>query len=274
MKVLQKNTHAIENLLQHRLLWRASDALQTAEDVAVISTGYQLFDHQLHCGGWPLAQLIECLPQNLIRLGMGVFLPALKKLQAIFGEHWPVILIDPPCTPYLAGWPLSQSTNIWLLNPRTIQEKIWLAETALANNCSLAIFIWLDEKNIPAAQIRKLQLAATKHNGLSIIFRQPHAASQRSAASLRFEINTSQAKNLSVKKNSYQNNNKTNLEINILKQPNSWGGQRFCLPWHSRLQRPYTPAKNWPVYNPEESSYTFELDEKMLDNSTAPPRYS
>ena len=282
MKTQQDSEKNIDSLVRRRLLWRGGEALQAGAlqgKLPVISTGEKQLDRQLHCGGWPLSQLIECLPKNNMLIGAGVFLPGLKNLQALFGHHWPVILLDPPAMPYLESWPLHPETPVWILKPKNLQEKIWLAENTLQSNCSLCTLIWLPENNLPATQIRKLQLAATKNRGLSIVFRNQQSRTQASAASLRFEtmLCASGKKNIKANLVNIKTGSadiKTSLAIDILKQPNGWGGQRCLLPWHSRLQRPRLHASEWPVYIPEEHSIANWSDQAPSHTRTRTQQYS
>lgn len=276
MKTTSPPNKTLDLLRQRRLLWQGSDALKSPKDIAVINTGQNLLDQQLHCGGWPLAQLIECIPHNGMHMGAGIFLPALKNLQKNFGHTWPVILLDPPFMPYLAGWSLHPQTPIWVVKTKTIQEKIWLAENALQSNCSLCTLIWLPEKTLAATQIRKLKLAATRNNGLSIIFRDQQTLVQASSTSLRFEIKLC-TQEAARKKTVNRDSNKllqTYLAVHILKQPLGWGGQRCMLPWHSRLQRPRLAVNEWPVYKPAEHSSSLWPDREQSENYAHAPYYS
>jgi len=235
----------INQLLEKGTLWRASGAqahtTPHAQNKPFISTGFPSVDALLHYRGWPLGQLIECLLPSCTQTLLTPFLPSIQHNPASkknSSEKKPstIILINPPHTPYQYGWEKSWPLNIYVISTKKLNNTLWACEQALRNNCSKSIFIWLPEKNIPFAQLRKLQLAASCNKQMLVAFRPQALAQQSSPAALRIKVTP------------IQHQKKTALQLHILKQPGCWGGQKTIIHWHSTLQNSFLPAKNWPVY--------------------------
>ena len=289
-----EKTEPIEKLLESNLLWRGSDTYSSNTYAShsqhetsgsdgsdyYIKTGYSQLDQQLHRQGWPKGHLIECLQDHAAGPGVNLFMPALRNLQnqviksrlshsrtaKAENQLLPIVLINPPLIPYLAGWQLPDTTPLWLVQPENIKETFWVAEQVLRSNACLATLIWLDRgtrritglkkgrkqtnnQTTPysATQLRKLQLAACNGNGLNIVFRHTKAKEQPSPATLRFTSTLLAGIKSTAPRSS--------LSISILKQPGGWGGQQCMLPWHSQLQRKPLPIEQWPVHKPQASPH-------------------
>lgn len=252
--IQNKSGKALEALLQHPKLWRASNTLQrvsgassAAHAVDVLDTGYRQLNEALYSGGWPLGNLLECL-SPLTRAGIGqgplqLFLPALQN-----PAQRPVVLVSPPHIPFLPGWPLLHGNGehaklppLWVVTPADNKQLLWASEQILQSNSASAVFIWLEQpRQLRSVYLRKLQLAARQGEALAVLFRGADALQQPSPAPLRLLIEpVASAQGMQ-------------LEVTIAKQPGGWGGQQTRIAWHSRLQRPVMPAARWPVHRPAE----------------------
>lgn len=255
-----RKKEAIAKLLESQSIWQGGESWRHSENQKTIKTGYPVFDKCLHYNGWPRKQLIECLQPNQASSGLNLFLPSLYELQQQVDQKTlidhPIVLINPPYIPYIAGWRLKKAAQLWLIKTETFAETIWTAEQILQSNACLATFIWLldtqskqthKEKAQHIPQLRKLQLAANNSHGLTVLFRNRHAMRESSPAKLRVALNIKPSKkSIGILKPSQ-------LNIHILKQPGGWGGQTCEIPWHSRLQQKKIPAQKWPVFNPQKS---------------------
>ncbi|MBT8138882.1 MAG: hypothetical protein KJP25_03870 [Gammaproteobacteria bacterium] len=274
---------ALEALLQHPGLWRASNTLHARNAAGnVLGTGFRQLNNLLHAGGWPIGNVVECLSplakipcnshgasQGISQGALQLFLPALQQ-HAPSGK--PVVLVAPPHIPYLPGWPINATNDtgmpaLWVVAPPDAASLLWSAEQILQSNSASAVFIWLEQstvrqsflQNVQAKQtrprlnstaLRKLQLAARQSESLVVVFREAGALQQPSPAPLRLLVKPVAIARGAQAAHGAQQTKDTQLEVHIAKQPGGWGGQQTRVSWHSRLQRPVMPAANWPVYQP------------------------
>lgn len=225
----------IERLIDESLagkIWRGSTGkkTKTANKSKVISTGYQTLDKQLHDGGWPLETTTEF---GLSQSGIGelrLLMPALKELQTRQNELAQaanIIWIAPPFLPFAPAL-IKQHIDIQQLSivqTNSMQDTLWATEQALLAECCVAVLSWTGRYNLGVRELRRLQLAAEKSNTWNVLFRHSDCLKQSSSCGLR----------LHLKSNTY-----SQLEINILKQPQGWGGQHCTLslqPHYENWQR-------------------------------------
>ena len=149
-------------------------------------------------------------------------------------------LVAPPYMPCLRRWQQQAGTNLqlWLVNPPGLTEQLWAAEQILLGNSASALAIWLNESGIRPIALRKLQLAASQSDCLVFLMREPQAAQHSSPAPLRFTLGTAYRQQ------------RSHLQLQILKQPGNWAGQCINLPWYSHWQGSSLSARQWPVYQP------------------------
>ncbi|MCE2030338.1 translesion DNA synthesis-associated protein ImuA [Sessilibacter corallicola] len=171
----------LADVLSRKDVWRGQ-RLDTA--ARVISSGYPVLDQMLQGQGWPIAELIDVTqPAN----GHGewhLLSPTLANLSQKSGY---ILLFNPPAMPYGPG--LEQQG----IDPRKIrvikstQQDVALSALVdmLQAQCSLAVLAWENNFHWRYAQLRKLQIAATHGDALSICFRKNTTARVQSPAPLR-----------------------------------------------------------------------------------------
>ncbi len=146
---------ALSMLLNSKNIWQGGESWKQEEQQRTISTGYQALDRCLHDKGWPRKQLIECLQARQSSPGIDLLMPGLHKLQQQLDQQalakQPIVLINPPHIPYLAGWQLEESARLWIIKTENLAETIWAAEQALQSNACLATLIWLFQPQLDRA---------------------------------------------------------------------------------------------------------------------------
>lgn len=152
-----------------------------------LSSGYSTLDAELQHGGWARGSSIEMLSDGCGLGSMGLFLPAMEALST--EGRWQVF-IAPPFTPYA---PLLEARGIdteqiLLVHPKSREDLLWATEQALRSTTSSAVFSWLGAHNYSYGELRKLQLAATGSDSLSVLFRPLDAAHNHAPASLRLQM--------------------------------------------------------------------------------------
>ena len=234
----------IEQLLQHPAIWQVSQQ-HHSQQPAVVDTGFKPLNSALQHGGWPLGQLIECIGQShseatLITAALAGLQRAHSAQATLTDRQQPVALVAPPYTPCLRRWQQQAGTTLqlWLVSPPGLAEQLWAAEQILLGNCASALAIWLREPGIRPIALRKLQLAASQSDSLVFLMREPEAARHSSPAPLRFTLGTGHRQQ------------RSQLQLHILKQPGNWAGQCINLPWYSHWQTASPSARHWPVYQP------------------------
>lgn len=153
-----------------------------------LSTGYTTLDAALRGRGWPLGNTIELLSDASGMGAMGLFLPAMASLSAQ-QRQW-LVFIAPPFIPYA---PLLEARGIdtrqvLLVHPRNREDLLWSTEQALRSSTCGAVFSWLGNADYRYSELRKLQLAATGGNSLSVLFRATQAGRQHAPAALRLQM--------------------------------------------------------------------------------------
>lgn len=152
-----------------------------------LPTGFASLDSALSQGGWPLGGSIEILSDASGMGAMGLFLPVMEALSR--RQRWQ-LFIAPPFIPYAPllkarGIDISQ---VLLVRPRSQEELLWSTELALRSGTCSAIFSWLGSDNCSYSALRKLQLAASASDTLSVLFRANAAAHEHTPASLRLQM--------------------------------------------------------------------------------------
>ncbi|MDA0693011.1 MAG: translesion DNA synthesis-associated protein ImuA [Proteobacteria bacterium] len=150
------------------------------------STGYPTLDAVLTGGGWPLGNTIEMLSDSYGLGAMGTFLPIMRTLSE--RDQWQAF-INPPCTPYA---PLLEARDIpteqvLIVHTASKKDILWSTEQAIKHNTCATVFAWLGEHQYSYAELRKLQLAATEHDNLIVLFRPLKAAQDHAPACLRLK---------------------------------------------------------------------------------------
>jgi len=171
-------------------VWRA-DELGRA-DVPTLPTGHAALDVQLPGGGWPVGALTEILQARPEASVWPLLLPALARAVARHPHaRAPVVLIGAlhePFGPALAAAGVPVQALLWV-RAQGVAERLWACEQALRCADVAAVLAWLPQARV--AELRRLQLAAARHEGLLFVFRPEAAAHGASPARLRLRVATS-----------------------------------------------------------------------------------
>jgi cell division inhibitor SulA/protein ImuA len=169
--------------VSHPALWRGSElGCVTSESYA---TGFAALDAELPGGGWPSAALVEILPAHE---GIGELRILGHTLARLSNEGRLLAWIAPPYLPYAPALQAAgiDLTTLLFIKTRSLRETLWAAEQALRSQACGAVLAWLDAVAYP--QLRRLQLAAESHRGITILFRPPRIASTTTPAALRLSL--------------------------------------------------------------------------------------
>lgn len=219
-------------------IWRGKEARGSKNrkhTASVLTTGYKELDHQLYEGGWPLHTSTEL---GLSEPGIGelrLLTPALRELQRSMQNN--IVLIAPPLLPFAPALRKERINinQLTIVQTNTMQDTLWAAEQALLAQCCAAVLTWTGSADLSTRELRRLQLAAEKTQTWNVLFRHSDCLKQPSASGLRIHLKT----------NTY-----SQLDLHIIKQPQSWGGQHCTLslqPHYENWQR--LPAHLLPHQN-------------------------
>lgn len=195
-------------------LWRAHQL--SAPPGAVTASGFVALDAELPGGGWPHRVLTELL---LPHPGLGELRLLMPALGRIAGAGAPaesgrsVMLFDPPAA--LCGSALVQlgvdAQQLLVVHGREgvrataglrrllpSADLLWALEQALKSGHVGAVLAWLPQR-LKADALRRLQLAAQRHEGPAFLFREIDARIKPSAAPLRLLLQGAGIDRLSVR---------------------------------------------------------------------------
>lgn len=243
---MSNDTNELEKLIAfygHSLegkVWRGSHPKRCVnDDKKSINTGYKSINKQLHSNGWPLGTINEF---GILQHGIGelrLLMPALREAQES-SQQKQLVLIAPPYLPFAPALAKEgiDIESLTIVQTRTLKDSLWAAEQSLIGNCCAAVVCWTGTHKINNHYLRRLQLAAEKTQSLSVLFRHSSCLEESSASGLRIQLSC----------NSYGK-----LELNILKQPNGWGGQKCTIslmPHYENWQR--ISVSLLPVHIPDQ----------------------
>lgn len=152
-----------------------------------IPTGFAPLDARLCEQGWPLGTCIEVMSDASGMGAMGLFLPAMEKLNR--QQRWQAFIAPPyaPYAPLLAARGID-TQQVLLVHPQDREEILWSTEQALRSETCSAVFSWLGTGEYRYAELRRLQLAAARGNTLAVLFRSQDAVHQHAPAALRLQM--------------------------------------------------------------------------------------
>lgn len=152
-----------------------------------LTTGYRQLDEALYGNGWPTGNTIELLSDGNGLGAMGMFLPAMEQLSA--QGRWQAFIAPPfmPYAPLLSARGID-TQQVLLVHPQNKQDLLWSVEQALRSSTCSAVFAWLGNHEYSYSELRKLQLAATGTDVLSVLFRPRQAGQNHAPAPLRLEV--------------------------------------------------------------------------------------
>jgi protein ImuA len=161
------------------------DELASAE-ARVVPTGHGTLDAQLPGGGWPVGALTEVLQASPEAQVWQLLLPALAL--AVRSSGGRVVLVGAPQVPFapvLAAGGLPVEALLWIRGDGAV-ARAWACEQALRCADVAAVLAWLPQAR--AADLRRLQLAAARHENLLFVFRPEAQARAASPARLRLRV--------------------------------------------------------------------------------------
>lgn len=202
---------SITQLQQHRQIWRASDPQAASQ--ARLASGFANLDTLLG-GGFPQAGLvrIRSLP------GVGE-LTLLQQLMRHNPQQKLLMFINAP----------GMITEAWLqqleldphqiicTRPATSEDALWAAEQCVKSEACYLVILWHNQ--VTPKQARRLQVAASQHHVLCVLYEASQAA--RVALPVALDLSLYSARH--------------GLQVEIAKQVGGWPGQ------HTEVALPYTP---------------------------------
>lgn len=152
---------------------------------ASVATGWAELDRALPGGGWPTHGLTELLPPQWGTVEWRLTAHALRACSA---QGLPVAVLGAPHPPHAAG--LAQSgiaprQLVWVAQA-SAAELLWATEQLISANAAGAVVAWLREAR--PEQIRRLQIAAHRFDGLVFLVRPASALHMATAAPLRLQV--------------------------------------------------------------------------------------
>lgn len=164
-------------------VWRVEDL---AREPATIACGAPALDAALPGGGWPTGAMVEVLQRTPGRHVWQLVLPALSR--TLQDQAGPIVLVAPPFHPFapsLAAQGL-QPERLLCLHADRRASRLWAAEQSLRCEQVGAVLAWLPEAR--SEELRRLHLAAQRHERLLFVFRSSAEARQASPAALRLVV--------------------------------------------------------------------------------------
>lgn len=218
----------LSSLLARSDVWQASAGPARP---AGTPTGFNELDRALHDGGWPQNGLSELLVNRFGAGELGLLLPIMAKMN--YQDGW-ILLVSPPYLPFTPVW-LDYGIDVnrvVIVRPGNCAERLWATEQALQSGDCSAVLSWLAPPAIPFRQLRKLQLASRHNIGLSVLIRPQQCADQPSPARLRIQLQVEAS----------------HLQLQLIKQPGGWAGQRLKIPHRTQFPVPQLAAHQLPFH--------------------------
>lgn len=165
------------------MVWRG-DALGRPV-MATHASGFEALDTALPGGGWPGFGLTELLLSPAGALEFRLLGPALGRVCAAGRE---VVLVGAPQLPHLPGLlphGITARHLVWV-KAESPAERLWSTEQLVKAGACGAVLAWLPQAR--PAQLRRLQVLASDHEGPVWLCRPAAAARESSAAPLRLLV--------------------------------------------------------------------------------------
>ena len=172
----------------HPDLWLGHQLGRTGAQT--LASGFARLDAELPDGGWPRGALSELL---LAHPGVGEMRLLAPALVATQRDGRLVMLFDPPAALAAAALAVLGFAVDELLVVETRarlapgSDGLWALEQALKSGHVGAIVAWLPQR-LRAERLRRLQLAAHRHDGVAFVLREAAAAARPTAAPLRVAL--------------------------------------------------------------------------------------
>jgi protein ImuA len=165
------------------------------------ATGFAALDAELPDGGWPHGVLSELLLPHAGVGEMRLLAPALVETQR---AGRPVMVFDPPAAlsaAALAGLGIAvEELLVVQTRARVVpaSDSLWALEQALKSGHVGAVVAWLPAR-LRGERLRRLQLAAHRHDGAAFVLRESAAAARPTASPLRLSLRAGGADRLQVR---------------------------------------------------------------------------
>lgn len=225
-------------------VWRGNTVHQQSKRQNYLNTGFEELNTALHGNGWPLTSMTEIGTSHDGIGELRLLLPALRGLQEKSLQK-NIVLVNPPCLPFAPAWEKEgiQIDRLTIVKTNSIQDTLWSTEQSINAGCCAAVLAWTGRYNLNTQELRRLQLVTEKNQTWNIIFRHSRCLEQSSVSGLRLQI----------KANAY-----SQLSVDILKQPNGWGGQHCELSLHPHYENwrkiPVSLLPHSNTYQPAQTS--------------------
>lgn len=247
-----QNLQAKDRDLVNKFLFKSknSNTYSTLKSNSIRS-GHDKFDCLLSQNGWPLSLLTEI---GLADHGIGeirLLVPALRELQQNPSTRH-IVWVAPPYLP-LASSLIKEgldSRYLTIVQPKTIADTIWAYEQALLSESCGAVIGWTGSHQLKNRELRRLQLAAERSHGLSILLRDQSCLTKSSSCHLRLSLKATRL---------------GELEVHIIKQPQHWGGLHCTLslsPHYEQWQR--LPVALLPQHQPSDKQYGSQSNKALV----------
>lgn len=185
------NAVSLDEVLRRADVWRGRHLASAA--LPTVPSGFASLDDMLPGGGWPRGSVTELLVDGAGEISL--LATALSTAQV--AEGW-VMLISPPhclCAAALSALGIDLS-RLLVLRPQNPRDALWAAEQALASRALGGLLFW--SESLIAAQMRRLQVAASEGMGLTFVCRPMRERDETSAAPLRLCLDSSEQGELAV----------------------------------------------------------------------------
>jgi protein ImuA len=183
----------------HPDLWLGHQLGRTGAQT--LASGFARLDAELPDGGWPRGALSELL---LAHPGVGEMRLLAPALVATQRDGRLVMLFDPPAALAAAALAALGFAVDELLVVETRarlapgSDGLWALEQSLKSGHVGAIVAWLPER-LRAERLRRLQLAAHRHDGVAFVLREAAAAARPTAAPLRVALHAGGADRIQLR---------------------------------------------------------------------------
>lgn len=164
-------------------VWRVTDL---AREKATLPTGHPELDAVLPGGGWPVGALVEVLQQTPAQHVWRLLLPAL--VARMRTGHGPVVLVGAPLQPFgpSLGDHGFDARRLLCVSADQPALRLWAAEQALRCAHVAAVLAWLPGAR--SEELRRLHLAAQRHDCLLFALRPAACRQHASPATLRLQL--------------------------------------------------------------------------------------
>lgn len=211
-------TDSIVSLQTISGVWRASEGLHLHQSRT--PTGFAHLDTVLG-GGFPQHGLVRI--RSLTGIGELTFLT--RSLGHRQSQRL-VAFINPPgliSQTWLSQCKLSSAQTL-IVYPDSVIDSLWAAEQCIKSEACHCVVIWADQ--ISPKQARRLQVAATQHQVLCVMYESQSSSRQALPVTLDLEIHRQSDQ----------------LNIEVTKQTGSWPGH------HTSIRLAHTPT-NQAIYH-------------------------